>query len=1106
MLKTTSPAQPAGCNLTRRDFVKVSVAVGGAAAFLGSLPQMLRAQTDEVGSDYLLAEPENILYSVCQQCNTQCGIKVKLQDGVIAKIDGSPYSPWNLMPHLDYKTRLPDVAAIDAALCPKGQAGLQTAYDPYRIVKVLKRAGRRGENNWITIPFQQAVDEIVEGGKLFAHVPGEENRVVEGLNDLWVVRDPKLMKAMGDAVKKILGEKDAEKKKELVAQFKTDFAEHLDKMIDPNHPDLGPKNNQILYFWGRMKAGRGDFVHRLFGSGLGTTNRHGHTTVCQGSLYFAGKSLSDQWDNAAGKFTGGSKSYWMADTASSEFVIFVGSSPFEGNYGPTNRVPRITEGLASGRLKFAVIDPRLSKIAGRAWKWMPNKPGTEAAIALALIQWTIANQRYDAKFLANANKGAAKKDKESTWTNASWLVKFDPEKGKPGKFLHGSDLKLVEKVEVEVEEEKDGVKVVTKVVTYVTLDGVVFTTDPFVTLDADNQPVLFDPNDAENPAEGQLLVDNFTIGEFTVKSGMQILFDSANKHTFEEWAEIAGVNVKDLKEIAVEFTSHGKNAAVDVHRGVSQHTNGYYNTLAWFNLAMLIGNYDHRGGQSWPSTYDISGGKAEGPFDLKKMDPGALSPFGISLIRHDVKYEDSTLFDGTYPAKRNWYPLASDVYQEILTSAADGYPYPIKAAFMYMATPVYSLPAGHTWIPIMQDVKKLPLLVASDIVVGESSMYADYIFPDVTYLERWEFSGSQPSVTFKVQGVRQPVIAPLTGTVKVYGQEMAMQWEAFLLAVAEKLNLPNFGPDGLGKGIDFTHPDDLYLRQVANLAYGEKKEAEDAVHDADEEEIRLFLAARRHLPKAVFDAERWQKITGDLWPKVVTVLNHGGRFQAYEDGYPAGVDKPFVGPLGVKYGKLLNMYLEKTASVKHSGTGESLPGYATYIEPGTTYDGTVLKDEEDGFDLKLSTYRDMLHTKSRTPGNYWLLNIMPENYILMNILDAAARGLRDGDQVKIISPDNPKGEWNLGNGQIIPMIGKVRAVEGMLPGVISHSLSFGHWAYGARDIEVDGTTIKGEPRRGAGIHANAAMRIDPFLKNTTLLDPVGGSAVFYDSNVRLVKV
>jgi hypothetical protein len=37
------------------------------------------------------------------------------------------------------------------------------------------------------------------------------------------------------------------------------------------------------------------------------------------------------------------------------------------------------------------------------------------------------------------------------------------------------------------------------------------------------------------------------------------------------------------------------------------------------------------------------------------------------------------------------------------------------------------------------------------------------------------------------------------------------------------------------------------------------------------------------------------------------------------------------------------------------------------------------------------------------------------------------------------------------------------------------------------------------------VHANAAMRVDPVLKNTGLVDLVGGSAVFYQSQVKLVK-
>ncbi|MCK7580504.1 MAG: hypothetical protein MZV65_35925 [Chromatiales bacterium] len=145
---------------------------------------------------------------------------------------------------------------------------------------------------------------------MFADVPGEDNREVEGLRALRALTDAKVMKDMNTAIGKIRSEKDVDKKKALVEQFKIDFAADLDKMIDPDHPDFGPKNNQILYFWGRKKGGRSDIAHRLFGSGLGTTNRHGHTTVCQGSLYFSGKSMSDQWDAATAKFTGGAKAYW----------------------------------------------------------------------------------------------------------------------------------------------------------------------------------------------------------------------------------------------------------------------------------------------------------------------------------------------------------------------------------------------------------------------------------------------------------------------------------------------------------------------------------------------------------------------------------------------------------------------------------------------------------------------------------------------------------------------------------------------------------------------------------------------------------------------------
>ncbi len=180
----------------------------------------------------------------------------------------------------------------------------------------------------------------------------------------------------------------------------------------------------------------------------------------------------------------------------------------------------------------------------------------------------------------------------------------------------------------------------------------------------------------------------------------------------------------DIAEVAAEFTNYGRKAAAEPHRGASQHTNGFYNIVAWNSLNLLIGNYDYAGGMTTGFTYDHTGSKDGQPFNLGKLTNGKTTPFGINIIRSEVKYEDSTLFaqDG-YPAKRQWYPLASDVYQEILTSAADGYPYPIKSAFIYMGSPAYSLPAGNTNIDILRDPKKIPLVVANDILIGETERF-----------------------------------------------------------------------------------------------------------------------------------------------------------------------------------------------------------------------------------------------------------------------------------------------------------------------------------------------------------------------------------------------
>jgi anaerobic selenocysteine-containing dehydrogenase len=1034
----------------RREMLRSGALLGGAC-LAAALQGTASGQTGSgPRATIKKVEASDYIYSTCLQCNTGCEIKVKIQDGIAVKIDGNPYGPRAMDPHIDWKTPASQAAKLNGIICPKGQSGLQSSYDPYRVIKVLKRAGKRGAGQWKTISFHDAISEIVNGGALF---PQDGGTRVTGMRDLYALRDPKVYASMAADVTNL------QDKKMTVAEFKEKYKDHLDKLIDPEHPDFGPKNNQFVFNWGRLKAGRQDFFLRFVRDSFGSTNSHGHTTVCQGSIYFAGKSMSDQ--PSGGKWTGGAKAYWMADTSNAEFIIYWGANVLEGNYGPPLKVPKLTRGLASNRLKIAVIDPHHCKIASKAWKWLPIKPGEDAACAMGMISWIIENQRFDKRYLENCNKAAATADNEPTWSNAAWLVKVRPD-GTAGAFVRATEVGL----------EGDA--------------------DTFVCL-RDGKPVAFKSDDASKAAEGDLFVDT-TINNIKLKSGLQILYEESAKKTVSEWAAIAGVSANDMVALAAEFTSHGKKAVVEIHRGVSQHTNGFYNVLATMGaLNTLIGNLDWKGGLVYGGgAYGETGGTGR-PFQLGDH-PAKITPFGIDLIRGGASYEKSTIF-ANYPAKRPWYPLASDVYQEVIPSAGDAYPYPIKALFLYMGSPVYALPAGHSLIPTLMDSTKIPLFVCSDITIGETSQYADYIFPDLTYLERWEFHRTHPSIVHRVSPVRQPAVPTPNETVRIFNEEMPVSMESVMLAIAERLQLPGFGPGGFGSGGGLSRPEDYYVRMAANIAYGDSSTGTDVCPDATDEETQIFLNARKHLPKSMFDEARWSAAVGsNWWKKVVYVLNRGGRWWSY--------DQAWVGDqVRNKYGKLVNLYHEKPATTRNSLTGAYMSGIPTYL-PIVDSLGNPIDHKDAPFSL--ITSRSMLATKSRTISNYWLTDVLPENTIEMSTYDAQRSGFKDGDQVWILSASNPEAVWNLGNGQIKPLLGRLRLTSQIRIGVIAFELGYGHWAYGASNQTIDGDLIPGDPRRGTGIHANSAMMVDPHLRSP-LSDVVGGSAVFYDTKVFVVK-
>jgi anaerobic selenocysteine-containing dehydrogenase len=1041
---------------TRRDFLKTSAFLGGTAALTSMLDvtfNKVRATGDGLqslknGNAYHNNDPENIIYSICLNCHTACAIKGKVVDGVLVKIDGNPYSVTNRLPNLDYDIDPKEAAHYEGKVCPKGQAGVPVLYDPYRVRKVLKRAGKRGENRWVTIDFNQAIDEIVNGGDLFGEGP------VPGLKDIFKLRDPDLGKALAADAKAVA------KGDMSIDEFKKKHADHLDILINPDHPDLGPVNNQFVFQAGRIEHGRKELGKRFTKSSFGSVNFFEHTTICEQSHHIAFKEVTRNYK------TGSKKEHLKPDILNAELVIFFGTGAFEANFGPPSLAEKVTDSLVNRKnFGMVVIDPRMSKTAAQADQWVPIKPGTDAALALGMIRWIIENKRYDKTYLENPNADAAKADNETSWTDATHLVRTDEMV-----FLTAEDAGLTPP--------SDG-------------------KPPFRVVMTNSGPALADS------AKGGTLEHDGQVNGIPVKTAFTLLKERALEKTLAEYSAICDVSVDTIVDLADEFTSHGKKAVAELYRGPVQHTNGYYNGQAIILLNVLIGNAGWTGGWSaGGGHWHEDGSKPGAPFPKSIVAggaPGGIPSFGVKLTREGSHYEDTTLFkrDG-YPAKRTWYPFTGNVYQEIIPSAMDGYPYPIKALLIHKGTPALSCPAGHKQIPALMDPKVLPLVIACDIVIGETSMYADYIFPDLTYMERWATSHASPDNLVPVSKVRQPIAGPIPEIVTVDGEEMPLSLEALMIAVGKKLKLPGFGKGGFGKKGDFNRPEDFYLKLVANIAAGDKEGAADAVPEASEAEMALFRKARRHLPKAIFDEAKWKAAVGNdesLWRRVVYVLNRGGRFASFAEAYKG--DK-----LAHGYKGPFNLFVERVSKARQSMTGERFDGLPHY-EPPRNGLGQVVEDKD--YPLQLITFKEITGGQSRTIAAYWLSTILPENFLLINQLDADKRGIRDGDLVKVISKVNPDGVWDLGHGNIRPVVGKAKVIQGIRPGTVAASWHYGHWAYGSEDVVMDGQVVAGDPRRGTGLCTNAVLRVDDAVGNMALSDPIGGSVSFYDTRVEVVK-
>ncbi len=994
---------------------------------------------------------QQISYTMCMGCTTFCSVRVRLdkKTGKVLRVAGNPYSPLSADPPLPYQTPIRNSflaltryqeqgLAGRATACGRGNGVLEQMDSPFRVLEPMKRVGPRGGGQWQPIAFEQLIKEIVDGGNLFGE--GE----VQGLR---VLRD-------------------------------------LHTPIDPLQPELGARVNQV----GLMSSaddGRLALVERFMKQSYGSLNLVGHGSYCGGA-----------YRSGSGAMFGDMKKMPHAkpDLDNVEFCIFVGTAP--GNAGnPFKRQGTLLAKARSGKQQFSyvVVDPVLtnadSLAAGDRSRWVPIKPGTDSALAMAMIRSIIERERYDRHYLVQPNLKLAEAAGEASWSNATHLVIVQPGHARDGRYVRGSDLGMVFTDEERYQER-----------------------DPFVVVDPASKNLIAH-TDANGPAElffdGEAQVGGETL---RLKSAMSMLRDEALKHSLADYSAACGVPVAIMEGLAHEFTSHGKRAAINAHGGMMA-ASGFYNTYALLMLNTLIGNLNRKGGTL------AGGGKfkdvGDGPrYNLENFD-GQAKPGGIPLGRN-VPYEKTSEFKRKkaagkpYPAQAPWYPNAAGLASEWLTSAVNGYPYSLKALILWSCNPLYGVTGLRAQIEQdLADPKKLPLIVALDPLINETSALADYIVPDSLLYESWGWAGAWGGVGVKMSTARWPVLEPKAKKL-ADGQPIGM--ETFFIALAKAMQLPGFGPAGLsdsqGLPCALERAEDWYLRGGANIAWQGKA----PVPDASDDDIALSGLARiRPLLEKTLKPEEWRK--------VAFMLARGGRYQNYKEMFglrlappadpkaPASADTPAAAAVAGapqeapypsdwathRFTKPMMLYNENVGTSKNSITGKRFVGSPSW-QVAAFADGTPVRDKypQAQWPLQLISYKSSLQN-SYSIGARRLRGLHADNPVALHPDDAADLGLQSGDQVYLETPG--------GRAKASVMLR-----HGVQRGVVAVEHGFGHREFGARAHRIGDAVRPHEPDIAAGINLNDLGLSDPtFNGRNVLLDPVAGSTVRQGLPARLVR-
>ncbi|WHP46427.1 tetrathionate reductase subunit A [Mannheimia bovis] len=1017
-------------NNKRRNLLKGGLALGGAAAFgAGYSPKVseiakgvMHGTSGEKTRDpihgnslppeyqvidgKLLSNADQIVCNTqCMGCWTQCGVRarVDLKTNQVIRISGNPYHPLSSDKTLPFGM---PIAKAEVLLA--GESGIENR----------STACARGAAflDSINSPYRitQPLKRVGKRGEGKWQTISFEQLVEEVVNG-------------GN----LFGEGEVEGLKAIRNQ---------QEPINPKQPDLGVKANQLLVTFAGPE-GRQPLLQRFAQRSFGTINFSQHGAYCGASYRNGSGAFMKDFDN---------NQHAKPDWDHAEFILFIGTSPAQSGNPFKRQARQLAKRRPDDNFSYVVVAPRLemtSTLATQNNNWIPIKPEGDLALVMAMLRWIIENDRFNADYLSRPCLSAMTQANHASYCNASHLIVADEKHPKFGQALRITDLQAVQ-LDPEDKVEENAIVVKDQA------------TGELVAAKDCLQAVIFVDEIAK-------LLDGT---EVRVKSSMQLLKESTQQKTLAEYSEICGVPVQVIENLAKKFTSHGHKANAITHGG-TMHSTGFYTSWAILLLNAMVGNMNKKGGMS------VGAGKfkdfGDGPrYDLANF-PNQVKPKGTNLARSKKAYENSSEYkqkvakgENPYPAKGAWYPFTGGQTTEMFTSMVQGYPYSAKAWISHMTNPVYGLGAMNALaVEQLKDPKILPLFVAIDAFMNETTALADYIVPDTHNFESWGFSTPWGGVPTRASTARHPIV-PSKNAKTAEGDVVCM--ESFVIAVAKKMGLPGFGENAIADLDGNTYPlnrsEDYFLRAAANVAFVGEKPAPDA-----SEQDLLLTGVQRLMPTLQ------QTLKAEEVLKVANVYCKGGRFAPHESAWKED-------NMAFQWKNCLQIWNESVSKARHHSNGERYLGCPSYMPPRFA-DGSTLEQHypQSEWGFKLISFKSNI--MSSVIPQLRLLSIKPEGIVAMHSEDAKERGIAHGDLVKL---STPAASLNV----------QIMVLDGLARGTIAIEHGYGHKQHGATAYSIDGVEVPAHPMIQKGINLNDLAIVDHTKTvKSPMLDWVCGSAV-----------